>query len=659
MRILKKIILSITLLMCFGAGAQTNTYYLYLSDVGKAPSFSEANNELIYSGKNKDMTTFFSKYTVTGFYQAFPEIPDQNILKVFILETPERDLANDLLEKYPGIFLSYDDITNNIVESLVDYYPNDFGTTSPVANTGAAVDRKELDYLNAPEAWGENTTGNSNILIGISDTGINSSNTFSDLNNKTSYVTGYNGSGIHGTNVASIAAAQGDNAEGSVGVCYDCDLIAASSGIGSISNLAFSNVYQLAKNGARVINMSWCSSCYTKDPNGGSQAEQDVINYIRDTFGTVFVAAAGNRSSYSTPQYYHSNDNGDPVTAFGTLYVYPAAYDNVISVSTVYQHNPELDSNSFHSNIPMGPLYLNIQDCVSQQVIANDINNPIGVFYNGYALVWQHTLNEDVDILATGKDIFQYYQYETSGSVYGSGTSYSAPFVSGTIGLMIENNDCLHPDDVEAILKLTSKDVEHDLTADNTQPASLNQNFYGEIGAGKLEIGKSVKFVKEMSSTTGNAVIQNHIFHRYSFTLDNIMNQLTIDNSRFVQESSASFTAKNSIELLPGTLLEPNSGAIIELNIDSSIAACVPDANRKIGDNSKTKESKVSEKDMFLIVPTIVDNVTNISKKENAGEIIHTLTVYNLLGIEVSSSKNINAYKAEFCILKKLLKSKF
>lgn len=641
----KKILMFLTLLISVVTFAQTNTYYLYTSDYNLAPTFNEVNNELIYSGKNKDMASFFSKYTLTGFYQAFPEIPDQKILKVFILETSSNDLANDLLLKFPAIFLSYNDITNNLVESLVDYYPNDYGITSPVANTGAAVDRRELDYLNAPEAWGENT-GNSNILIGISDTGID--NSLPDLVNKTSYI-GYNASGSHGTNVASIAAAQGDNSDGSVGICYDCDLIGASSGIGSTSNLAYSKVYLLAKSGARVINMSWCSACYVTDLNVGyNQVEQDVINYIIDTFGTVFVAAAGNRSSYSSAQYYHDwNNDGQPDTAFGTLYVYPAAYKNVISVGTVYYRNPNFDSNSFVTVTPLGPLYSNIHDSVARDVIVNDINNPEGVFFNGYALVGQHTLNEDVDILATGRDIFQYYSYgNKTGSLYGSGTSYSAPFVSGTIGLMIENNDCLHPFDIETILKLTTKDIEHDLTSDDIQPLSLNHNFYGNIGAGKLEIGKSVKFVKEMSDSNGNAVIKDHIFHRYSYTLDNILNKLTIDNSRFVEASSASFTAKNSIELLPGTLLEPGIGSTVELNIDSSITACVPNFNRQVDENSKEKYDEV-ESSLFLVVPTVIDNITNVSKNEKFGDKMDSIVVYNLLGIEVNSYRNINDYNIE------------
>ena len=63
--------------------------------------------------------------------------------------------------------------------------------------------------------------------------------------------------------MAGRAVAQGDNGIGTLGVCYDCDLIMSAA-------FSYNNIKQLAIMGYRVFNMSWGGFYY-------SQTRQDFI----------------------------------------------------------------------------------------------------------------------------------------------------------------------------------------------------------------------------------------------------------------------------------------------------------------------------------------------------------------------------------------------
>ena len=93
----------------------------------------------------------------------------------------------------------------------------------------------------------------------------------------------------HGTHVAGIVAAVGDNAAGTVGLAFGARVMAveglASNGFGATSDLAQAIVYA-AENGADVINNSW----------GGLGRSQTLIDAVATAraLGAVVVAAAGN-----------------------------------------------------------------------------------------------------------------------------------------------------------------------------------------------------------------------------------------------------------------------------------------------------------------------------------------------------------------------------
>jgi len=172
-----------------------------------------------------------------------------------------------------------------------------------------------LEMVQAPEAW-DITTGSSDVVIAILDTGIDTSHP--DLKDKIVASVNFTNSPTvedirdHGTHVAGIAAASTNNAIGIAGLGYDSSLmnvkVLGDKGSGLYSWIVEGIVWA-ADNGAHVINMSLGGPDY-------SSLEEDAVNYAWDK-GLVVVAAAGN-SGVSSP-------------------FYPAAFDNCIAVAAITQ----------------------------------------------------------------------------------------------------------------------------------------------------------------------------------------------------------------------------------------------------------------------------------------------------------------------------------
>jgi thermitase len=165
--------------------------------------------------------------------------------------------------------------------------------------------------VDAPLAW-STTTGSSATTVAILDTGIDLDHRdlASRLRASVDLTGGRNPDDLHGhgTHVAGIAAAAGDNAEGVAGVAYNASLlnvkVLTDTGAGSCSITAEGIVWA-ADRGADVINLSL----------GGPakcQAQESAIRYALDR-GALVVAAAGNAGSDRA--------------------VYPGGYPNVLAVA--------------------------------------------------------------------------------------------------------------------------------------------------------------------------------------------------------------------------------------------------------------------------------------------------------------------------------------
>jgi subtilisin family serine protease len=191
--------------------------------------------------------------------------------------------------------------------------------------------------IDAPQAW-THTTGSSSIIVAVLDTGIDLSNPafagriWTNPNPAADAATypgdlhGWNfvannpdiqDDDDHGTHVAGILAATGNNGIGVAGVDWNAQImplkVLDANGDGSDTEIAAAIDFAV-QHGARVINASWGGGPY-------SQAVANAISYAGSQ-GVVFVTAAGNNGT---------NDDTNPF--------YPASYDlpNEIAVAAVNQ----------------------------------------------------------------------------------------------------------------------------------------------------------------------------------------------------------------------------------------------------------------------------------------------------------------------------------
>ncbi len=166
-----------------------------------------------------------------------------------------------------------------------------------------------MPRLGMPAAW-DVTTGAS-VTVAVVDSGVNE---IPDLAGRVlpgrDYVDGATPQGDvlgHGTSIAAIVAAKGNDGAGMAGICWSCRILPVkvidSTGAGWSSDVA-SGITYAVDHGARVVNLSIGST--SRDP-----FVADAIAYALEQ-GVVVVAASGNDGS-TTP-------------------VYPAAEPGVVSV---------------------------------------------------------------------------------------------------------------------------------------------------------------------------------------------------------------------------------------------------------------------------------------------------------------------------------------
>src|SRR5215213_6159194 len=154
-----------------------------------------------------------------------------------------------------------------------------------------------LRRIQAPAAWSI-TTGASNVVIAILDTGVDA--THEDLASK--LVPGWNiynnnsntsDAGGHGTAVAGTAAAASNNGVGVTSVCWNCMIMPIrttdNSGFATYSAIA-SGLNWAADHGARVANISYSVS--------ESSTVTSSAKYFQGKGGVV-TSSAGNAATFS------------------------------------------------------------------------------------------------------------------------------------------------------------------------------------------------------------------------------------------------------------------------------------------------------------------------------------------------------------------------
>lgn len=237
----------------------------------------------------------------------------------------------------------------------------------------------------------------------------------------------------HGTYVLGLMSAVTDNNLGIASIGYRSPSLAS-------SNVFSDNeVLLIAQAGYRVINCSWLNTC-TFNP-----VQDALYTEIRNDWDALVVFGAGNK---------HCGG--------GSAYCYPASYDATISVTAItHGTNPD-----WHEQTP------------------GDVTT-----------AYQH--NDKVDICAPGYNVYTTDLMGSAGKSSGNyssgwGTSFAAPQVTATLGVIFTINPCLSADEAEGIL----------LNATDPGLYSLPENapYIGLLGTGRLDVAAAVEAAVQSAS---------------------------------------------------------------------------------------------------------------------------------------------------------------
>ncbi len=504
-------IISILVLLPFFCSAQNNKkYYVEFNAIDTPSVASGGYGNYKLTSQNTVLNAIYARHIIVDFKKAFPTAVTPSLKRTYILQS-DSSLFVELRVNNPTRVM--EEVTTaetlNIINNISPYLlpptplPNDYGLAFPQTN---------LDLINVREAW-QYTLGNPNLRIGITDTEFAESSP--ELAGKLN-IFGVNSPTIvngvikyHGTGVASIMAGNTNNSIGLASVGYNC-AIQSSTVWANIDELLL-----LSQKGIKVINCSWAIGGY-------SAILQNSINEIYDN-GTILVIAAG-------------NDNNSDL-------VYPAAYNNVISVASVGASNATngvdttyTDSHEFY--------------CAFKP------NNPQNTCFNKLR---SQSHNKQVDIMAPG---YLVPRFTALGPGLSFGSSLAAPHVAGTIGLMFSVNSSLKPIEVESILKLTSANIEH---------LPRNIQYAGMLGAGRLDAGKAVKMAFNMINQD-TILIANKDIYRWPLKIGGQGSTapfaIRMDNEILRDSVKADFTARKCI-IITNSTLKPSLSGNINLNVNA------------------------------------------------------------------------------------------
>jgi glycosyltransferase involved in cell wall biosynthesis/subtilisin family serine protease len=242
---------------------------------------------------------------------------------------------------------------------------------------------------------------------------------------------------IHGTVIAGIAAAAGNNREGVTGVSWHSKIMAIKAlddkGNGDIATVIKSIDYAVAR-GANIINLSFVGFGY-------SRGLEDAIKRAKQA-GVIVVAPAGNEAAVTQGL----NLNERPV--------YPACYRDaqgkklVVGVAATDGIDQKAPFSGYGNK------------CI-------DIAAPGVSFYT--------TSVYAPDKSTEGRFFNQYYEG------YWSGTSMAVPVISGTLALIMGANPGLAPEKALEILLRTSDNINE-----------LNPAYANQLGSGRVNTAQAV-----------------------------------------------------------------------------------------------------------------------------------------------------------------------
>ena len=297
----------------------------------------------------------------------------------------------------------------------------------------------------------------------------------------------------HGTIIAGILGAQGNNGKGISGLTWQSQImplkVLDDRGQTDSGKVIEAINYAVAQ-GAHIINMSFVGY-------GNSRGLQQAIRRAHQA-GVILVAAGGNdqgdgfgRSLDTDPMYPVCHDDGD------NLVVGVGATGPIDQKASFSSYGRCIDivapGVSFYSTVPVTDKYL--------------INNKVfDKYYDGY---W-------------------------------SGTSFAVPLVSGTLALMLQSNPGLRPHQAVDLLLASTDNIDR-----------LNPDYLGRLGRGRLNMATALTAAtKQLDTLTQGLVIsQGNEVQIYNFGKE-LISAFKVPGWKKINLASADFNGDGQAEII-------------------------------------------------------------------------------------------------------------
>lgn len=400
--------------------------------------------------------------------------------------TPSKEIAIELLESLQLLEGVVSVNLNGSVEAQTNPSPNDIACDT--GRSDIKVPLADCDYwidaINLRSAW-DVTTGSSAIKIGVVDTGIDKEGGHFPGKSITIVPTSFSGNDDanlgheagHGTFVASLAAARGNDGVLGAGVAWESPLVIADAADAfSFFGIKFKSFqldlsFAIAKTidaGAKVVNVSWGAST------------GDIP--LEDSTNKSFLKAQRLVRYWLSPALVHAQNNGALVVLAANNDGNGLGRGFRVMNDDVYMPLP--------GDLPGGR---NLREAVRTRFNAAWDTNALIVAATEPLVIIDPISASDqiptlftrqgdvVDIAAPGRDVGGALA-NSFGILYAdSGTSFASPIVAGAAALVWAVHPTFSPQEVKQKLKDTATPI-----------AGSIEGVVNNVGAGLLNVGKAV-----------------------------------------------------------------------------------------------------------------------------------------------------------------------
>jgi subtilisin family serine protease len=405
---------------------------------------------------------------------ASPALAEKHALdRTFVLEVPSGTNTEAMAAAIAAVNNEVEFATTDVIGGVAGdpLIPNDsfFGLQWGMHNTGQNINQQigtPGADIHAPESWAIHTGDFGTVTVAVLDSGVNSHPEYG--NNVAPYPNGrivqgtntvVNGGTTldncpHGTHVAGIIAAQGNNGSGVAGVTWGAYImpVRVLTGCDGNSTDLAEGIIWAADHGADIINMSLQ---YNLTTPGQIAYVQSAINYAHDERGVLLVGAAGNNNSCGIYYYRCSTGSVNVGAECTSASECQRACIGGANAGGSCSSNGNCPNGTcaFPTCAPYGVCY----PAKAANVVGIAATDNRDKFASTSVFdTFTSNFGSEIDVCAPGERIWSTY---TNGSyAYLSGTSMATPHVAGLAALVKSYVSELTNDQIAEIIMSTAED---------------------------------------------------------------------------------------------------------------------------------------------------------------------------------------------------------